>query len=119
MEGRLSKIKIKRNCVQHSISISGIEVYIIKIFASCSFCYIYKDLLSQSPPTEIPNRYVLVEKSGSTYIIYLELIEGAVDNPAWMLALVKIKDEMTKLLPRHTFVFKIVDGGVENVLNTI
>ncbi len=64
-------------------------------------------------------RYVLVEKSGSTYIIYLELIEGAVDNPAWMLALVKIKDEMTKLLPRHTFVFKIVDGGVENVLKTI
>ena len=28
--------------VQHGISISGVEVYIIKIFASCSFCYIYK-----------------------------------------------------------------------------
>ncbi|WP_262488071.1 hypothetical protein [Kaistella haifensis] len=29
--------------VRHGISISGIEVYIIKILASCSFCYIYKN----------------------------------------------------------------------------
>ncbi len=32
--------------VQQGISISGVEVYIIEIFASCSFCYIYKDQLS-------------------------------------------------------------------------
>ncbi|QBO58803.1 hypothetical protein NBC122_01995 [Chryseobacterium salivictor] len=31
--------------VQQCISISGVEVYITKIFANCSFCYIYKDLL--------------------------------------------------------------------------
>ena len=29
--------------VQQSISISGVEVYIIKIFANCSFGYIYKN----------------------------------------------------------------------------
>ena len=31
--------------VQQSISISGVEVSIMKIFASCSFCYIYKKQL--------------------------------------------------------------------------
>ncbi len=31
--------------VQHAISISGVEVYIIKIFANCSFSYIYKNQL--------------------------------------------------------------------------
>ena len=38
-------------------SFSGIKVYIIKIFSNCSFYYIYKDQLSQSPP-EIRNRYL-------------------------------------------------------------
>ena len=36
-------IYFKKYCAQHSISISGVEVYIIKIFASCFFCYIYKN----------------------------------------------------------------------------
>ena len=31
--------------VQHAISISGVDVYIMKIFANCSFCYIYKNHL--------------------------------------------------------------------------
>ena len=31
--------------VQQNISISGVEVYIIKIFANSSFCYIYKNQL--------------------------------------------------------------------------
>ncbi|WP_126340432.1 hypothetical protein [Kaistella jeonii] len=35
--------------VQHGISISGAEVPIIKIFANCSFCYIYKDYLLKVP----------------------------------------------------------------------
>ena len=29
--------------VQQCISISGVEVYIMKILADCSFCYIYKN----------------------------------------------------------------------------
>ena len=28
--------------VQQGISTSGVEVFIIKIFANCAFCYIYK-----------------------------------------------------------------------------
>ena len=31
--------------VQQAISISGVEVYIMKIFVNCSFSYIYKKQL--------------------------------------------------------------------------
>ncbi len=39
-------VKATGGLVQHGISISGVEVYTIEIFANCSFCYIYKNLLS-------------------------------------------------------------------------
>ena len=35
----------KRAYVQYAISISGVEVYITRIFDFCSFRYIYKDQL--------------------------------------------------------------------------
>ncbi len=42
----MNTVKLNSKTPQHGISISGVEVYIIKIFANCSFCYIYKNQLS-------------------------------------------------------------------------
>ena len=36
-------ISLKKHYSQQDISISGVEVYIMKIFANCKICYIYKD----------------------------------------------------------------------------
>lgn len=42
----LKTIAEKSNTDNSVFLLSGVEVYILKIFASCSFRYIYKDQLS-------------------------------------------------------------------------